>query len=128
MGEISIAESETGWPPAYYWAVSRFRLRLAQFRDAITRIGRGLPTVRSHLWFFLARMNFSLPASQSSLRRLPLHLLDVVADEAASVYETRLVLVRPDQHVAWRGDAPPPDPLSLIDRVRGAQTPPTQSN
>ena len=34
----------------------------------------------------------------------------------------RLVLSRPDQHVAWRGDSLPPDPLALIDRVRGAAT------
>jgi hypothetical protein len=30
------------------------------------------------------------------------------------------VLSRPDQHVAWRGDGLPADPLALIDRVRGA--------
>jgi hypothetical protein len=35
-------------------------------------------------------------------------------------YERRLVLVRPDGHVAWRGDASPADPLAVIDRVRGA--------
>jgi hypothetical protein len=32
------------------------------------------------------------------------------------------VLSRPDQHVAWRGNAAPEDPVSLIDRVRGAAT------
>jgi hypothetical protein len=36
------------------------------------------------------------------------------------LYERRLVLVRPDGHVAWRGDAPPADPLAVVDRVRGA--------
>jgi hypothetical protein len=31
--------------------------------------------------------------------------------------------VRPDQHVAWRGDAELADPISLVDLVRGtAQT------
>jgi len=30
------------------------------------------------------------------------------------------VLVRPDGHVAWRGDAAPADPVALIDRIRGA--------
>jgi hypothetical protein len=30
------------------------------------------------------------------------------------------VLVRPDQHVAWRGDAQPVDTLGLVDLVRGA--------
>jgi 2-polyprenyl-6-methoxyphenol hydroxylase-like FAD-dependent oxidoreductase len=47
-----------------------------------------------------------------------------VSDPAiAALYERSLVLVRPDGHVAWRGDACPADPLALIDRVRGAATP-----
>jgi len=28
--------------------------------------------------------------------------------------------VRPDQHVAWRGDRLPQDCLNLIDRARGS--------
>ena len=40
--------------------------------------------------------------------------------EAAALYERALVLVRPDGHVAWRGDNPPADALALIDTVRGA--------
>jgi len=28
--------------------------------------------------------------------------------------------VRPDQHVAWRGDDAPADPLRLVDLIRGA--------
>jgi 2-polyprenyl-6-methoxyphenol hydroxylase-like FAD-dependent oxidoreductase len=42
--------------------------------------------------------------------------------EAAELYGNRLVLVRPDGHVAWRGDKAPADPLALIDTVRGAGT------
>jgi 2-polyprenyl-6-methoxyphenol hydroxylase-like FAD-dependent oxidoreductase len=53
-------------------------------------------------------------------RRVPLKLLDVHRPIAASFYGNGLVLSRPDQHVAWRGDRLPPDALALIDRVRGA--------
>lgn len=41
----------------------------------------------------------------------------------ASLYERRFVLVRPDGHVAWRGDAMPPDPEEVVDRMRGALRP-----
>ena len=53
-------------------------------------------------------------------RGLPLDVLDVRSPEASELYRHKLVLVRPDQHVAWRGDAEPADPLDLVDLVRGA--------
>jgi hypothetical protein len=51
---------------------------------------------------------------------MPLAVFDVDADEAVALYPRKLLLSRPDQHVAWRGDRPPDDPIALIDRVRGA--------
>jgi hypothetical protein len=48
--------------------------------------------------------------------------LTVVADTLAdgrAEYGSRLVLVRPDQHVAWAGDAPPDDLDGLIRMVAG---------
>ena len=53
-------------------------------------------------------------------RGVPLAVLDLNSREAAGLYEESLVLSRPDQHVAWRGNAAPADALSLIDRIRGA--------
>jgi 2-polyprenyl-6-methoxyphenol hydroxylase-like FAD-dependent oxidoreductase len=53
-------------------------------------------------------------------RGVPLAVLDIEAAAAAGLYDHKLVLSRPDQHVAWRGNALPADPLALIDRVRGA--------
>ena len=53
-------------------------------------------------------------------RGAPLAVLDVDSDEATSLYRDKLVLSRPDQHVAWRGDAQPGRCMALIDRVRGA--------
>jgi 2-polyprenyl-6-methoxyphenol hydroxylase-like FAD-dependent oxidoreductase len=54
-------------------------------------------------------------------RRMPLTLLDVADAQAAALYARKLVLVRPDRHVAWRGDAGPADALDLIDHLRGAR-------
>jgi 2-polyprenyl-6-methoxyphenol hydroxylase-like FAD-dependent oxidoreductase len=53
-------------------------------------------------------------------RGVPLRVLDLSPREAGDLYTPALLLSRPDQHVAWRGDAPPADPLALIDRIRGA--------
>jgi len=41
---------------------------------------------------------------------------------ATDAFNDALVLSRPDQHVAWRGNSLPADPLALIDRVRGASS------
>jgi 2-polyprenyl-6-methoxyphenol hydroxylase-like FAD-dependent oxidoreductase len=53
-------------------------------------------------------------------RGVPFTIADLDEPEAAALYERRLVLVRPDGHVAWRGDTLPADAVMLIDRVRGA--------
>jgi 2-polyprenyl-6-methoxyphenol hydroxylase-like FAD-dependent oxidoreductase len=55
-------------------------------------------------------------------RGVPLGVLDVDAPEARALYRRNLALVRPDQHVAWRGDKEPSHPLDLIDLVRGARS------
>jgi len=59
-------------------------------------------------------------ATAAQKRGFPLTVLDVVSREAAALYSTKLVLARPDQHVAWRGDDLPGDSLRLIDHLRGA--------
>jgi 2-polyprenyl-6-methoxyphenol hydroxylase-like FAD-dependent oxidoreductase len=52
---------------------------------------------------------------------VPLKVLDITPpDEVASHYRHALVLVRPDQHVAWRGGAGTSDPAAIMDTVRGA--------
>jgi hypothetical protein len=53
-------------------------------------------------------------------RGMPLKVLDVEQLDTAIFYGGKLVLSRPDQHVAWRGDRVTDDPLALIDRIRGA--------
>lgn len=55
-------------------------------------------------------------------RGIPLHVVDVRDDHARTLYERDLVLIRPDHHVAWRGDAVPDQPGAILDRIRGAAT------
>jgi 2-polyprenyl-6-methoxyphenol hydroxylase-like FAD-dependent oxidoreductase len=74
--------------------------------------------------FTLLRLDSSsdtAPLRAAAERRgVPLKVLDVDAATARGLYGHGLVLSRPDQHVAWRGDVLPFDCLALIDRVRGA--------
>ena len=75
--------------------------------------------------FVLLRFNAAPPdisavAAAAEKTRVPLEVVDIGHPGAAEVYDRRLVLVRPDGHVAWRSDAPPDDPAGLIERVRGA--------
>ena len=56
----------------------------------------------------------------ATARGVPFASVPVHEADAASLYERRLALVRPDGHVAWRGDALPDDAGTLIERVRGA--------
>jgi hypothetical protein len=53
-------------------------------------------------------------------RGVPLTFTAIDHAEAAALYERKLVLVRPDGHVAWRGDRAPEAALAVIDRIRGA--------
>jgi 2-polyprenyl-6-methoxyphenol hydroxylase-like FAD-dependent oxidoreductase len=55
----------------------------------------------------------------STRRRVPLTILDVHTPDARALYGRNLVLVRPDQHVAWRGNSEPVDPVALVDLLRG---------
>ena len=56
----------------------------------------------------------------AALRSVPLKVVSISDPAIARLYERKLVLVRPDGHVAWRADAPPTSAIDLIDRVRGA--------
>ncbi|MUL65639.1 hypothetical protein BOO86_14265 [Mycobacterium sp. CBMA 234] len=58
--------------------------------------------------------------SAAADRGVPLTVVDVRDPHTRKLYERDLVLIRPDNHVAWRGDSVPTDPMAVIDRVRGA--------
>jgi hypothetical protein len=55
--------------------------------------------------------------ASAAARGVPLAILDL---PPAAPYRHALVLARPDQHIAWRGNTLPADPAGLIARIRGA--------
>jgi 2-polyprenyl-6-methoxyphenol hydroxylase-like FAD-dependent oxidoreductase len=54
-------------------------------------------------------------------RNVPLKVLAPVNARLRARYETRFALIRPDQHVAWRGDNMPTDCDALLAQVTGAR-------
>src|SRR3712207_6851536 len=51
----------------------------------------------------------------------PLRVLDLHDERARALYERDLLLLRPDLHVAWRGNRAPQDPAALARLVTGHQ-------
>jgi hypothetical protein len=89
---------------------------LGENRSTLDLFGKG---------FVLMRLGDDPPPADSLVRaaakaHLPLDVVDVVGEDVARLYERRLVLVRPDGQVAWRGDALPEDATTLVETVRGA--------
>jgi 2-polyprenyl-6-methoxyphenol hydroxylase-like FAD-dependent oxidoreductase len=58
-------------------------------------------------------------AAVAEARRIPFAVYDVPAPDAREFYGADLALIRPDQHVAWRGDRLPEDAGALLARVTG---------
>ena len=52
-------------------------------------------------------------------RGVPLVLYDEEDIATHDLYEADLVLIRPDQYVAWRGNTLPDNPMALIDQISG---------
>ena len=61
--------------------------------------------------------------SAADRRGIPIQLLDLPPSERPDVYRHKLLLSRPDRHVAWRGDALPADVEALVARISGAAIP-----
>ncbi len=88
---------------------------LADGRSTLDLFGRG---------FTLLRLGADAPSGErivraAAARNMPLQVVSLAEPQVLDAYQRRLVLVRPDGHVAWRADSEPTDPAALIDIVRG---------
>ena len=87
-------------------------------RSTLDLFGRG---------FVLMRLGADAPDSAAleaalARRGVPAAVAAIADRGICELYERRFVLVRPDGHVAWRGDTMPDDPLAVVDCVRGASS------
>jgi hypothetical protein len=57
--------------------------------------------------------------SEAARALVPIELLDVTPSEGGGVYDRSLVLARPDQHVAWRGNQAPENSRQLVALISG---------
>jgi len=59
-------------------------------------------------------------AEAAAARCMPFDVVTSDHSDLPGLYGVRFALIRPDHHIAWRGDAIPPEPGALLDTVRGA--------
>ncbi len=88
---------------------------LGDGRSTLDLFGRGFVLLR------FADVSTTAIEQAAKARGVPLSVAAIDDPDIAALYERKLVLVRPDGHVAWRGDALPSDAAALIDRARGAR-------
>ena len=79
------------------------------------RFGRGFTLLKlGHQPTDSAALEFAAQA-----RGVPLTVVTIADAAVRELYSADLVLVRPDQHVAWRNTPNAHDPARVIDRVTG---------
>ncbi|MEM9403825.1 MAG: FAD-dependent monooxygenase [Pseudomonadota bacterium] len=115
-----------GEPPAYDWETydpSSWpggrppNVFLDEGQPLFDRFGRGFTLLN------FAGVDCTTLAEAADAASAPFEVVDIDDENAARLYDRSLVLIRPDQHVAWRSNAAPPTveaAREIIDKVRGA--------
>jgi 2-polyprenyl-6-methoxyphenol hydroxylase-like FAD-dependent oxidoreductase len=78
------------------------------------KFGRGFSLVR-----FDKRIDTRALEKAAETQGVPLKVVDVALDAGHDLYQRDLALVRPDIHVAWRGNSLPEDCATLLASVTG---------
>ena len=105
MGDFT-ASTVPGCRAPHFW--------LADGRSLYDAFGQGYTLLRLDAGADVAPL---LRAARQ--RRMPMTVVDVQGVEVPEAYRHKLVLVRDDQHVAWRGDAVPADAAALVAMLCG---------
>lgn len=83
---------------------------------------------RLSLGFTLLRLGSAAPDADNLIaaataRGVPLTVAEIADEDVRDAYQRDLALIRPDWHVAWRGNDLPDDPAELVDAVVGGAAP-----
>jgi len=112
-GEAAPGYTMAGFTPSTVPGCRTPHVWLADGVSLYDRLGPGFTLLRTD-----PAIDVSPLVDAAARRGLPLAVLDL--PDAPAPYARGLVLSRPDQHVAWRGERLPADPLALVDLLRGA--------
>jgi hypothetical protein len=105
---------EPPWHSDHYvpstWPGSRLpSIRTASGAEVYDQLGPGFTLID------LSTSGAGRPLVEAARKlELPLRWVQLRDAHVASVYERPLILVRPDHHVAWRGNDASPDPTSVL--------------
>ncbi len=113
-GTPAPADDSVGYRPTAFPGARAPHVWLAPDRSILDLFGDGFVLLK------LDEVASEAIERAAASRSVPLAVHRIRSREAAALYGRRLVLVRPDGHVAWRADAQPNDALAMIDIVRGA--------
>lgn len=101
---------QSTWPggraPHVWMKDGRSTLDLFGNGFTLLRLGPGAPDATSFL-------------VEARKRGIPIAEVAIEEPDVVSAYERRVVLVRPDGHVAWRADHLPVDPATVLNIVSG---------
>jgi 2-polyprenyl-6-methoxyphenol hydroxylase-like FAD-dependent oxidoreductase len=83
--------------------------------------GRAIHDILGLYYSLISLVEFDSAVIESAAMRLgvPLTIVRLREEGLKDIYERNFLLVRPDQHVAWRGDALPDDVAMLLRQVTG---------
>ena len=90
-------------------------IALGDGRSTLDLFGRGFTLLRCR-----GAPTVTSVEAAAKARHVPLRIVTLNEPEVARLFERKLVLVRPDGHVAWRGDEVPRDAEQVLRRVCGA--------
>ena len=113
-GTPAPADDTMGYAPTSFPGARAPHAWLAPGRSTLDLFGAGFVLLK------FAEVDSGPIERAAAARGVPLAVHRIDDAQAAALYARRLVLVRPDGHVAWRGDAAPAAAEVMIDTVRGA--------